>query len=605
MRRLLWNLFAAVTLVIASCAFHMNDAWAIPAPPDFTRNGAMHNEALDFLKKSDYSKVVEIETRLIGQDPGDLTARYILAIAYLGLDQEKQALSHAESARKADPAFASDIYGAMGRYYITKRRFHKALTYLRQSLELKEEPTVIKHIATIYLGQGLLDNAKIYLERLISTEPDHLNLSRIYLSEAEFEKAIKYAREALKTDSRATGAYLVLGTAYLLTGRTDEAYTNFLILKETNPEFFLTSYFIGLIKTMQKDYDGAIESFKTLNSLAPGLREGYLNAAVALHLKGDLDKAMEMAAKAVEADPLDPVAHLVLGNIHASLKDFKKAKAEFMKTADIFPDFGLQSFDPSEFFMEKESAAKLSFAVLLNRAGLYRQTVELAGPETRNPFLMAARARAEDKLGNREAAKKEYLMTLSAHPGMSTAYAGLGEMFEAMKDPEKAAESYMKALERTPATKLRMKLADLYAASGQIDKAVDEYSRVIAESPETVSAYSRLALLLSEKKKDLEGALKYALKGVSVNPEDHDMKDTLGLIYFRAGQYEKALDAYKLIIMDGTTNPSSYYRLGLVYKKLNRSDDAVGAFEKALNISDEFPEAKEAKKYLHELSGIG
>lgn len=606
MKRLLWSLFAAATLAMAGHLAAPSFAWAVPTPPEFTKNGTMHNEALEFLKKSDYGKVVEIETRLIGKDPGDLTARYILAIAYLGLDREREALVQAESARKADPAFASDIYGAMGRYFITKRRFHKALTYLHESLELKEEPAVIKHIATIYLGQGLLGNAKTYLERLLETEPDHLNLSRIYLAESEYDKAIRHGKKALEADSRATGAYLILGTAYLLTGRTDDAYTNFIILKQSNPEFFLTSYFLGLIKTIQKDYDAAVEHFKTLNTQAPGIKEGYLNAAVALHLKGDLEKAASMASKAIEQDPLDPVARMALANIKTSQKDFEGARAEYMKAGEVFPDFGMNSFKPGEYFKQEDEAARLSFAVILNRAGLFGQTRELvAASNSTNPFLLTTLARAEDKLGDKDSSRKTYIKILAENPQLSTPYAGLGELYDSMKKPAMAAESYVKALKRTPATKLRLKLADLYAASSETDKAADAYRQAIEESPDNVTPYWKLALLLSEKKKDMEGALRYALKGSSVNPEDHDMKDTLGLVYLRMGSYDKALEAYTGIIKNGATNPSAYYRLGLVYKKLDKPQEAIGAFEKALNINDEFPEAAEAKKQLRELSGIG
>ena len=604
MRKLLWTLLTAAVLTAAGPLMPV-DAQAIPSQPDFTRNGALHTEALESLKKSDYAKVVEIETRLAGEDPGDLTARYILAIAYLGLEQEKEAVSQAEQALVADPGFACDIYGAMGRYYITKRRFHKALTYLQRSLEIKEEPTVIKHIATIYLGQGLLGNAKAYLEKLLPTDPDYLNLSRIYLAEADFPNAEKYAREALKADNRATGAYLVLGTVCLLTGKTGEAYSNFLILKQTNPEFFLTSYFIGLIKTLQKDYDGALENFHSLINLAPGLKEGYLSAAVVLHLKGDLEKARQMAAKAVDQDPLDPAAHLALANVLSSLRDFKAAKAEYMRSADFFPDFGTQAFKAEDYFKEDRAAASLTLAVLLNRAGLYGETSALVSSSgSSNPFLRTAAARALDKLGQKAAAEKEYKRILSEFPELSTALAGLGELYDGMGEPGKAAEAYLKASERVTDAKLRLKLAELYASAGEIDKAAKEYRRVITESKESSIPYNRLARLLFEKKNDTEGALKYAIEGSAVNPEDHDMKDTLGRIYLRMGQYEKALSAYSGIISGGTTNPTAYYRLGLIYRKLGRADDAAGAFEKALNINDEFPESREAKEHLRELSGI-
>ena len=604
MRKLLWTLLTAAVLTAAGPLMPV-DAQAIPSQPDFTRNGALHTEALESLKKSDYAKVVEIETRLVGEDPGDLTARYILAIAYLGLEQEKEAVSQAEQALVADPGFAGDIYGAMGRYYITKRRFHKALTYLQRSLEIKEEPTVIKHIATIYLGQGLLGNAKAYLEKLLPTDPDYLNLSRIYLAEADFPNAEKYAREALKADNRATGAYLVLGTVCLLTGKTGEAYSNFLILKQTNPEFFLTSYFIGLIKTLQKDYDGALENFHSIINLAPGLKEGYLSAAAAAHLKGDLEKARQMAAKAVEQDPLDPAAHLALANVFSSLRDFKAAKAEYMRSADFFPDFGTQAFKAEDYFREDRAAASLTLAVLLNRAGLYGETSALVSASgSSNPFLRTAAARALDKLGQKAASEKEYKRILSEFPELSTALAGLGELYDGMGEPGKAAEAYLKASERVTDAKLRLKLAELYASAGEIDKAAKEYRRVITESKESSIPYNRLARLLFEKKNDTEGALKYAIEGSAVNPEDHDMKDTLGRIYLRMGQYEKALSAYSGIINGGTTNPTAYYRLGLIYRKLGRAGDAAGAFEKALNINDEFPESREAKEHLRELSGI-
>lgn len=605
MRRLLWPLLAAALTATVLLAGH-SPAPAIPVPPEFTRNAQRHSEALDFLKKSDYDRVVEIETGLIDEDPGDLTARYILAIAYLALDREREALAQAESARKADPEFASDIYGAMGRYYITKRRFHKALTYLDSSLGLKEDPSVIRHMATIYLSQGLLERARSYLERLPATEPDYLNLGRICLAEGDYDSAVGYAKKALETDNRATGAYLILGTAYLVTGKTGEAYASFLILRQTNPEFFLTSYFLGLIKTIQKDYDAASAHFRSLNETAPGITEAYLNAAVAMHLKGDLDAAARLARRAVEEDPLDPVAHMALGNVLTSMRDFKGAKAEYMKSGEVFPDLAARSFRPEEFFTDEADPARVSFAVMLNRAGLYGQTVELAKEAgSSNPLILSALARAEDRRGRKDAARVEYMRALAAHPGFSTAHAGLGEMYDSMGKPAMAAESYEKALERAPSAKLRLRLADLYAASGQVDRAAGEYRRVMEESPLTVASYWKLALVLSEKKNDLEGALRYALKGAAVNPEDHDMKDALGLIYYRLGLYGEALEAYDGMVNGGATNPSAFYRLGLVYRKLGRPLEAIGAFEKALDINSEFPESADAKKQMRDLGAIG
>jgi hypothetical protein len=45
MRKLLWTLLAAAVLTAAG-PLRATDALAIPSPPDFTRNGALHTEAL-------------------------------------------------------------------------------------------------------------------------------------------------------------------------------------------------------------------------------------------------------------------------------------------------------------------------------------------------------------------------------------------------------------------------------------------------------------------------------------------------------------------------------------------------------------------------------
>lgn len=604
MRRALGALFLPVILA-AFVSMGAGRSHAIIEPPAALPNSSAHNEAIEFMKKNEFGKAAELEEGILDRDPHDQTARFILAIAYLGMNAEKKAVEQALSAREADAGFAAEIYAAMGRFFMTKGRYHKSLVYFRETLKIKDDPGVLRHVASIYLAQGLLGNARECYEKLLDMEPDYLNLSRIHLAEADFARAAEYAEAALKSEPDSPGALLVLGTAYLLDDRPKEARERFQALSRSNPEFFLTSYFLGVISMMEGDFKEAVKDFRSLITLSPGLREGYLNAAVGLHIEGQLAEARDTALKAVEEDPLDPVARIALGGVLLSSGETKKGREELDKAADLFPELHMSAEGPGHLFgPQGAAAARVSLALLYNRAGLFRQTVSAVSPEEENPFLRVLRARALERLGRLAEAESEYGIIIEEHPGMVSAYTGLGELFESVNDFERAADLYSKAARMAPdSIRIRTKLADSYARVERIDDAVREYRRIISAA-RSVKAYQRLASILAEKRGDLKGALKYALKGSALDPEDAAMTDTLGWIYYRMGRHGDALAVYSRLERSGEADPLAWYRMGLVYIELGKDESAGAAIERALDMNDEFPGSEEAKKTLKRISGL-
>lgn len=599
--------------VIAVLHFFGPAAVASVPPANELKEDSRHSPAIDLLKKNDYDGTIRYEDKVIAENPGDLTAYFILTLAYLGKEDERMAAKQAEDVKKIDPAFAAEIYGTIGRYYSSKKRYHKSLVYLHESLKIRDDPAIMKQIASIYLGQGLLKNAREYYERLLDTSPDYLNLGRIELADGNFETAIEYARKAVKEDPRSGGAYLVLGTAYLLTGKTRQAEADFIMLRRLNPEFHLASYFLGMIKLVEQDYDEAIMHFAHLNATLPKLKDSYLNAAAAWHLKGALNKAKDAAVKAIEADPLDPVSHFALGNIYISMKDYDGADDEYHKAEELFPDFGMSAFKTGNYFKpgdRDDVPASLTLAIIFNKAGLYLDSVKaihstINSKSLDNPVSLMLMAKAQARLGNFKEAEELCLFLTKVHPELITPLAELGELYESRGETAKAIEFSKKAVlaARHPAG-LSLRLADLYSKAGETGKAVAEYKRAILASPQSVYGYHKLAVALAESD-DLAEALKYALKGISVNPEDAEMKDALGWVYFKLGKYEEAVGAYSGMTENGGRNPIFYYHLGLALQKLDDLDGARAAFEKALDISEEFPDAPEARRMLDKLSEAG
>lgn len=598
-----------IAVPVATLMLTFSSALAVPYVPSM-RDDLRHKPALDHLKKKEFSKAAELENKALEADPGDINSYVILAIAYIGMDNEKKAIETAAKAREIRPEYAADVYLGIGNYFRSRKRLHKALFYFRESLKLRDAPEANRNIASIYLSQGLYDAAKAHYEKTLEARPDYIGLSRTYLAKADYDHAISYAQKAVKNDVKDSGGYLILGTGYLLTDRLELAKACFMALKELSPEFHMTSYFMGLIRLAQQDFAEALSEFNVLKDLSPKLKEPHLNSAVIWHIKGNIEKAREEALKAIEADPLDPGGHFILGNIYLSTRDFDKADKELMKAEEIFPDFGLPGFRSDSLFSKDGPAipALLSLSMVFSRAGLYNQAVKVLDSEKvlKNPVAALSRIKAETKRGNSAAAEVMLASVSGSHPGLVSTFSELGEMYESVRDYNNAAEAYGKAAAMAPRnTAIGLRLAGIYELAGKYEAAANEYKRVISISPETVTSYSRLAYILSEKAGKPEEALKYGLKGASINPEDAEAKDALGWTYYRLGRFKDSINAYNGIEKAAITNPVIYFHIALINQKLDNSKAAAEALEKALNLKEEFEFSKEARELLKSLTGIG
>ena len=90
-----------------------------------------------------------------------------------------------------------------------------------------------------------------------------------------------------------------------------------------------------------------------------------------------------------------------------------------------------------------------------------------------------------------------------------------------------------------------LSLAQIYGQTKEFKKAIDVYEKVLEKQPNLWVAANDLAYLLSEhstSKKDLEKALKLATQAQKLRPEDAAVMDTMGWVYFKQGDANRAAD---------------------------------------------------------------
>jgi tetratricopeptide (TPR) repeat protein len=111
--------------------------------------------------------------------------------------------------------------------------------------------------------------------------------------------------------------------------------------------------------------------------------------------------------------------------------------------------------------------------------------------------------------------------------------------------------------------------------------------------------------LLAQNDGDLDRAAVLAEESRKVDDTDPRTADTLGFIYLRKGLHEAALHQFQYGLemngdRPGNLAPMLHYHLGLTLRAMDRNPEAVAAFERALALDADFPEAVDARRLLEE-----
>ena len=110
-----------------------------------------------------------------------------------------------------------------------------------------------------------------------------------------------------------------------------------------------------------------------------------------------------------------------------------------------------------------------------------------------------------------------------------------------------------------------------------------------------------LAYILAEANRDLNDALKFARVAKEQLPEDANIMDTLGWVYYRRGLYDSAIAEFKSSLAKTPGNAAVIYHLGMAYAKKGDKEKALVELERAIALNLLPSDAHEAKKALEGL----
>jgi len=174
-------------------------------------------------------------------------------------------------------------------------------------------------------------------------------------------------------------------------------------------------------------------------------------------------------------------------------------------------------------------------------------------------------------------AEMHYTIAIQQRPGYAYALAGLGRIAAAKKDYKKAIEYYMQADSSVTDFSINEALADVYREMGEIKKANDLQEKIIGKMNEeaesgnndaNIGHYVDKELAYAYLKiNDYDNALRHALQEYNRRPDNIDVNECVGWVYYCRGDYEKAVTYIKAALKTNCKNPTLLSRAGLIYTK--------------------------------------
>jgi tetratricopeptide (TPR) repeat protein len=206
------------------------------------------------------------------------------------------------------------------------------------------------------------------------------------------------------------------------------------------------------------------------------------------------------------------------------------------------------------------------------------------------PLLIYTKAHALDK--KESGALSHYIMAV---------------VYEDSGDIDKAIQEYKKVLSSDEKSSIvHLNLASSYIKKNEPSQAIEELNIAAELSPDSVEPHAILALLYSSQDKielatdEYEKALTNASK---LQPKNVDIYKGLGAIYLKQKKFKEAQRVYKLITDLSPNDAEAHFYLGSILNELKNDAQSEKELKRALELRPDYPEALNFLGYVYVEAG--
>ncbi|MFZ0640364.1 MAG: tetratricopeptide repeat protein [Candidatus Acidiferrales bacterium] len=165
----------------------------------------------------------------------------------------------------------------------------------------------------------------------------HFVLGSAYSLTGKYNQAVAELKRAVALAPNSDEAYLRLGDAYLQSGNAPAAMQSFQKAIQLNPYFWNNQDEIGSAYFDQGDYAKALDAFRQVTTLAPDIDAGYENIGNVYLREGKYQDCIPYYQKALQIEPYW-TTYSNLGTAYFFLKQYVDSAAAYEKAVALNPN---------------------------------------------------------------------------------------------------------------------------------------------------------------------------------------------------------------------------------------------------------------------------
>jgi len=167
---------------------------------------------------------------------------------------------------------------------------------------------------------------------------------------------------------------------------------------------------------------------------------------------------------------------------------------------------------------------------------------------------------------------------------------------------EKAVEALKKGLvQNQENADLLFQLGAVYDKLGDFEKTEAKMKEVLRLNPNSPDALNYLGYSYADRGVQLDEALKLVEKAMALKPNTGYITDSLGWVYFKLGNYERAVVELEKANQLTPDDPTITEHLADSYLKLTRVEKALQFYEKALTLEPKPDQMERLRDKINQL----
>jgi tetratricopeptide (TPR) repeat protein len=465
-------------------------------------------------------------------------------------------------------------------------------------------------LAGLQYKQGKVAEAHKAIADMLEKDPGNPQLLVVqggwFAQENKIDEAFRAADAAVRADGESAAAHALLGAMQDRKGNVAEAIAEYQEVVRISPRDVTAN--VELAKLHLRS--GQPQLAVTFAEQA--LRDAPLNGAArtllasALLADGQLSRAQSEAETIVKGAPARPEGHTLMGEVLYRRNQPGPARRAFERALELDPT----SMRASSGLALIEVGSK---QVAQTVARLDKQIAQ----SPKDPRLTLLAGRAHATAGDFVKAEALFRRAIALDPALAEAYNTLGQLYVMQNKLDQARAEYQALAAKQPGNvQAHTMVALLLHAKSQraprnspeaerlLTEAKAHYEKIVQLDRRATVAANNLAFLYAEEGGNLDVALNLAQSAKAASPDDPDVDDTLGWIYYKKDLPALAIEPLRRSVAKDGKNATYHFHLGMVYLRAGDNRSGRESLRKAIELGLDSPEdAAAAQRALASIRG--